>query len=77
MVFEKVKAVIAEQTGINPDDIKMESTFVEDLNIDSLDLVELIMILEEEYDVEIDEDQAEYIKTIGDVVKFIKENTQE
>ncbi len=77
MVFEKVKAVIAEQTGINPDDIKMESTFVEDLNIDSLDLVELIMILEEEYDVEIDEDQAEYIKTISDVVKFIKENTQE
>ena len=44
MIFEKVKAVIAEQTGINEDDIKMESTFVEDLNIDSLDLVELIMI---------------------------------
>ena len=77
MIFEKVKAVIAEQTGINEDDIKMESTFVEDLNIDSLDLVELIMILEEEYDIEIDEDQAEYIKTIGDVVKFIKENAGE
>lgn len=76
MIFEKVKAVIAEQTGINESDIKMESTFVEDLNIDSLDLVELIMVLEEEYDVEIDEDRAEHIKTIGDVVKFIKENTE-
>ena len=73
MIFEKVKAVIAEQTGIDESEIKLESTFTEDLNIDSLDMVELVLELEEEYGIEIDEDDADKIKTIGDVVNYINE----
>lgn len=73
MIFEKVKAVIAEQTGIDENEIKLESTFTEDLNIDSLDMVELVLELEEEYGIEIDEDDADKIKTIGDVVNYINE----
>ncbi len=74
MIFEKVKSVIAEQTGIDPETITMESSFVEDLNIDSIDLIELIMMLEEEYNIEFSEDDAETIKTIGDVVNYINRN---
>ncbi len=74
MIFEKVKSVIAEQTGIDPETITMESSFVEDLNIDSIDLIELIMMLEEEYNIEFSEDDAETIKTIGDVVNYINQN---
>ncbi len=74
MIFEKVKSVIAEQTGINPETITMDSSFVEDLNIDSIDLIELIMMLEEEYNIEFSEDDAEKIKTIGDVVGYINQN---
>ena len=73
MIFEKIKAVLAEQTGIDESEITMESTFTEDLNIDSLDMVELVMELEEEYGIEIDEDDADKIKTIGDVVNYINE----
>ncbi len=71
MIFEKIKKVISEQTGIDENEIKMESTFTEDLNIDSLDMVELVMELEEEYGIEIDEDDADKIKTIADVVNYI------
>lgn len=77
MVFEKVRDVIAQQTGISPEEIKMESSFVEDLNIDSLDLVELIMALEDEYGVEFSEEDAEQIKTIGDIVHYITKNTKQ
>lgn len=77
MVFEKVRDVIAQQTGISPEEIKMESSFVEDLNIDSLDLVELIMALEDEYSVEFSEEDAEQIKTIGDIVHYITKNTKQ
>ena len=73
MIFEKIKTVIAEQTGIDESEIKMESTFTEDLNINSLDMVELVMELEEEYGIEIEEDDADKIKTIGDVVAYINE----
>lgn len=74
MVFEKVKAIVAEQLGANADEITMESTFIEDLGADSLDVVELVMALEDEFDMEIDEDEAENISTIGDVVEYIKAN---
>lgn len=77
MIFEKVRDVIAQQTGISPEEIKMESSFVEDLNIDSLDLVELIMALEDEYGVEFSEEDAEQIKTIGDIVHYITKNTKQ
>lgn len=73
MIYEKIKTVLAEQTGIDASEITMESTFTEDLNIDSLDMVELVMELEEEYGIEIDEDDADKIKTIGDVVNYINE----
>ena len=73
-VFTKVKKVIAEQLGIDdPEIITMETTFIDDLGADSLDIVELIMALEEEFDMEVPEVEAEKITTVGDVVTYIKE----
>lgn len=74
MVFERVKERISEILGIDADDITMESSFVDDLGADSLDVVELIMALEEEFDLEIPDEDAERIQTVGDVVEYIKEN---
>ena len=73
-MFEKVKALIADKLSINEDEITMESAFVDDLNADSLDIVELIMALEDELDMEIPDADAEKIVTVGDVVDYIKEN---
>jgi len=75
MIFEKVREVVAEQLGIEEDDITMESSFIDDLGADSLDIVELIMALEEEFDLEIPDSEAEKISTVGDVVDYIKNNT--
>lgn len=73
--FERVKEVIAEQLGIEDvDTITMETTFIDDLGADSLDIVELIMALEEEFDMEIPEAEAEKITSVGDVVDYIKNN---
>lgn len=74
MVFEKIKKIVAEQLGADADDITMDSTFIEDLGADSLDVVELVMAMEDEFDMEIDEDEAENISTVGDVVEYIKAN---
>lgn len=71
-IFEKIKNVIAEQMGIEADSITMETTFIDDLGADSLDIVELIMALEEEFDLEIPEEEAEKISSVGDVVEYIK-----
>ena len=76
-MFEKVKALIADKLSINEDEITMESAFVDDLNADSLDIVELIMALEDELDMEIPDDEAEKFVTVGDVVKFIKSHVEE
>ena len=73
MIFEKIKKAIVEQTGIDENTITLDSAFREDLNIDSIDLVELIMQLEEEYDIEFDDDQAEKLKTVGDVVNYLND----
>jgi len=73
MEFEKIKEVLVEQFGISEDEITMESSIMEDLGADSLDLVELIMALEQEFDVEIPDDEAEKIKTVGDAVNYVKE----
>ncbi|MFY9174774.1 MAG: acyl carrier protein [Peptococcia bacterium] len=70
-VFDKVKSIVAEQLGVEADDIKMETSF-DDLNADSLDVVELIMALEEEFDIEIPDEEAEKIKNVGDAVDYIK-----
>lgn len=72
-VFDKVKAIIVEQLSVEEDEITMESTFVEDLGADSLDIVELVMAFEEEFDMEIPDEDAEKIKTVGDAVKFIED----
>ena len=76
-MFEKVKALIADKLSINEDEITMESAFVDDLNADSLDIVELIMALEDELDMEIPDDEAEKFVTVGDVVKFINAHVEE
>ena len=74
-IFERVKDVIAEQLGIDDvDTITMETTFIDDLGADSLDIVELIMALEEEFDIEIPESEAEKISSVGDAVEYIKNN---
>lgn len=77
-VFERVRKIIAEQLGVDEGEISKETSFVEDLNADSLDLVELIMSLEEEFsaegqDVEISDEDAEKIVTVGDAVNYITE----
>ena len=72
--FERVKSVIVDQLGVDEEDVTMEASFVDDLGADSLDIVELIMGLETEFDLEIPDDQAEKISTVGDAVNYIKEN---
>lgn len=73
-LFEKVKAVIVDQLGVEEDDVIEDASFVDDLGADSLDIVELVMALEEEFGVSIPDEQAEKIKTVGDAVDFITEN---
>ena len=73
-VFEKVKGIIVEQLGVADTSVTMEASFIDDLGADSLDIVELIMALEEEFDTEIPDDDAEKVVTVGDVVDYIKEN---
>ena len=67
----KVKGIIADQLGVGEDEIKPESSFIEDLGADSLDIVELVMAMEEEFEVEIPDEQAENIKTVGDAINYI------
>ncbi|MBS5150984.1 MAG: acyl carrier protein [Butyricicoccus pullicaecorum] len=72
MVFEKMVELLSEQFGVEPESITLKTSFDEDLGADSLDLVELMMALEEEFDVgEIDEETAQKLKTVGDVVDFV------
>ena len=75
-VFEKVKAIIVEQLGATEPSVTMEASFIDDLGADSLDIVELVMALEEEFDIEIPDSDAEKVVTVGDVVDYIKENVQ-
>jgi acyl carrier protein len=67
----KVKSIIADQLGVGEDEIKQESSFIEDLGADSLDIVELVMAMEEEFEIEIPDEEAENIKTVGDAVNYI------
>lgn len=71
-IFEKVKKIVEEQLGVSEENIKMDSTFVDDLSADSLDIVELVMGIEEEFEIEIPDTDAEKIVTVGDVVEYIK-----
>ena len=73
-IFNKVKEIIVEQLGVVEDSVTEESSFIEDLGADSLDIVELIMAIEEEFDIEIPDTDAEKVVTVGDVVEYIKDN---
>ena len=73
-VQDKVISIIAEQLGVEKDDVTPEASFTDDLGADSLDIVELVMAFEEEFGIEIPDDAAETIQTYGDAVKFIEAN---
>jgi acyl carrier protein len=73
-VYEKIKNITVEQLGVEEDDIAMKSSFIDDLGADSLDVVELVMALEEEFDLNIPDEDAEKIQTVGDAVKYIQEH---
>ena len=75
MIFDRIKEIIVEQLGVEPDIVTMEASFIDDLDADSLDIVELIMALEEEFDMEIPDEEAEKISTVGDVINYIKSNS--
>jgi len=73
-IFDKVREIIIEQLGVQEDAVTLEASFIDDLGADSLDIVELIMALEEEFDLEIPDSDAEKVVTVNDVVEYIKEN---
>jgi acyl carrier protein len=75
-VEEKIKGIIAEQLGVKPEEITPQSSFIDDLGADSLDTVELVMALEEEFGIEIPDEDAEKMTTVGDAIKYIDEKTQ-
>jgi len=70
---EEIIATVAEQLGVDISEVNEEKSFIDDLNADSLDLTELIMTLEEKFNIEISDEQAENLKTVGNVISFIKE----
>ena len=76
MVFEKIKEILAEQLDANADDMTMDTKIADALNADSLDVVELLMSIEDEFEVEIPDEEIENLKTIGDVVEYIQNNMQ-
>lgn len=76
-MFEKIQNLISEQLGIDVGEITIEASFIDDLGADSLDVVELIMALETEFDLEIPDEDAEKIATVNDVVEYIKAHTEE
>jgi acyl carrier protein len=75
-VESRVKEIITEQLGVNPEDLKTGASFIEDLGADSLDIVELVMAMEQEFETEIPDEDAEKILTVGDAVNYIHERMQ-
>ncbi len=74
-MFDKVKAIIVDQLGVDDADVTMESSFTDDLGADSLDVVELIMAFSDEFDLDIEDEDAEKMATVGDVVEYLKEHS--
>ncbi len=74
MIFEKVSSALADQFSVDVSEITMDTNIMEDLEADSLDLVDLVMALEDEFDIEFPEDKIDNFKTVGDVVNYIEEN---
>lgn len=76
MVFEKIKAILIDQMDVDEDVVTMEASIADDLGADSLDLADIVMSIEEEFDIEVPDDQLANIKTVGDVVRYIEENAE-
>jgi acyl carrier protein len=76
-IEDKVKEIIVDQLGVEPDQVKPEAAFIDDLGADSLDTVELVMAFEEEFDIEIPDEDAEKIKSVGDAITYIKSKATE
>ena len=77
MIFEKLKDIVAEQLGVEPDEVTTEANIQEDLGADSLDIVDLITTIEDEFDLSIPDEAVEEIKTVGDIVNYIEKNADE
>ena len=77
MVFDKIKDIIVEQLYVEEDAVTMEASITDDLGADSLDVVDLVMSIEESFDVEIPDEEVENIKTVGDIVKYIENKVEE
>lgn len=77
MVFDKVKKIIVDQLDVEEDKVTEAASITDDLGADSLDVVDLVMSFEEEFDIEIPDDQVEKVKTVGDIVKFIEEKVED
>lgn len=77
MVFDKVKKIVVDQLDVEEDKVTEAASITDDLGADSLDVVDLVMSFEEEFDIEIPDDQVEKIKTVGDIVKFIEEKVED
>ena len=73
MLFEKVRDILAEQLEIDPETITLDTNIVDDLDADSLDLAEIIMAIEEEFDIEVPDEEAEKFQIVGDIVKYVEE----
>ena len=74
-VLERLQSIVAEQLGVESEKVTREAEFIQDLNADSLDMVELVMSLEEEFGIEISDEEVENIRTVGDAVDYIEENS--
>lgn len=74
MVFEKIKAIICEQFELNADKVSEDSNLIGDLGLDSLDVIDLAMSVEDEFDIEVPDDAIDGIKTVGDIVRFVEEH---
>ncbi|MFA6781991.1 MAG: acyl carrier protein [Sedimentibacter sp.] len=72
-MFERIKELVAEKVGVDPEDISMETSFADDLEADSITLFELVMAIEDEFDIEVDDESIEKIKTVGDIVKYLED----
>ncbi|SDU19303.1 acyl carrier protein [Verrucomicrobium sp. GAS474] len=76
-IEERVKEIIVEQLGVNPEQVTPAAKFIEDLGADSLDTVELVMAFEEEFNVEVPDEEAEKLQTVGDVIRYIEDKGDE
>ena len=75
-IDQRVKDIVVEQLGVKPEQVTPQAKFIEDLGADSLDTVELVMELEEEFGIEVPDDQAEKLQSVGDVIKYVEENAK-